>query len=447
VSFPIYFFLTFQVGVNLQNNTSTQPVPSLGSLVGNAGLYQLSNLSITDNPNSKQFGGVTPSLARLAMEVFTGGDIVYWESPCGVNCSYSIVFDGPAYSCVERPPVNGLQNPALTYSTPSDPAFIYTTSLILTDSPGGIPYSNFTGEVSEGISINRTFITTGTSSFRSTTDCILYAAMYDVNVTYENNIPTIITTVDPYEQIYNSIIAQMDSVEMDLTRETQSHYNFANSSTNETVSFSNFYAIEQAVEALLGGTISLETGVLGAVSNSSFLLWSFVDWSDDTQQIITYPSNFSKALEDLLVNTTLSLLSWASNPPPNNTMYAWLPDVKPAIYTSVPVSALSYPARYNYSALTLWEVYGSALVIGASCLVLGFYLMRHNALCGADLSFTEILLTTRNPKLDALCASNVGGNLTTNVLSAKLRLGRVKDSGKLGFGFENDVLPLKIKGK
>ena len=404
----------------------------------------------------QSFGQASPNLARLAMRVFTSGDIVSWSSPCGINCSYTVTFDGPAYECADRPLVPG---PINSYQ------LLYATSPIYTTLPDGLDYVNITGQsqVSEGISFNRTVWNDGTEdpsdatpvngSFNiAITDCILYAATYTVNVLYENNVPNITATVDPYQQIYSSVFAEMDLIGNNFVGENKSLYDPEGNPDNQTVSFANFYAIEQALEALLKGNMTLPRSAVTAgplVSNepqieTNLLYWSYVDYSSALTQPLTYPSNFSKAVEDLLINTTISLISWAPNPPPNDTQYFWLPDITAAIYMSSLVSIAPYPARYNYAVQTLWEIYGTALFIGCLCLILGFYLMMKSAVPGADLSFAEVLVTTRNPKLDELCrGSNLGGDtISKNVLKAKLKFGKVKDSGNVGFGLDNDILPL-----
>jgi len=427
-------------------------VPSISSLEGDAGLYQLLvSYKYGAVESSITFGSPSSNLARLAMRVFTGGDIVYWPSPCGVNCSYTVIFDGPAYSCVD--------NPLLFEPTIPGPSALYSAAPLFMYLPSGFTSSNLNGQVAGGITFNRTqFVTNGTNEYYSlvSTDCLLYAATYTVNISYQNNIPTITSTVDRNQEIYSPIFAPENST--CIGENTTSP---CIPQSNQMLQLANFYAIEQAVEGLINGSLSWNTsqqeiGLAGTILiDSNILLWNFVDnplqngyLTDQTAHaMITYPTNFSKAVEDLLINTTISLMSWADNPPSGNNSlgYSWIPVVNASVYRSVPVFTSSYVTRYNFDASTLWEIYGTALGIGICCLAMGYYFFLKSAVPGATFSFADVLVTTRNPKLDDLClASSYGGE---NILKAKVRLGTVKDSGNVGFGHECDIIPFTTKRK
>ena len=356
------------------------------------------------------------------MNAFTNGDIVSWGTPCGINCTYTVVFEGPAYACTDYGPAPLITNVA------SD-GLLYNAAPNLVDPPEDANYTNVTGEtqVSNGIWFNRTV------PFNNTvlpTLCVLYASTYNVSVTYVNNLPYVVTTIDRHTEIYSSIFQRL----------------YYNPLDNETISFANFYAIEQAVEDLLVGNISMtqdEPHYSGwAVFNSNFLLWNLVNYTNLGYPEIRYPSNFSKAVEDLLINTTLSLMSFIDNePPPQVYFFNLIPPIAIAVNTSVDVETFLYPAHYRYSVLTLWEIYGIALGIGFICICLEYSLLLSSAVPGANFSFVQVLVTTRNPTLDTLChGSNLGGDaISEKVRNAKLKFGRSKVSGQACFGLDDEI--------
>src|ERR1700734_1829559 len=40
--------------------------------------------------------------------VIVSGELTSWDSPCGVNCSYTVSFPGPAYDCIDIGPLSSI---------------------------------------------------------------------------------------------------------------------------------------------------------------------------------------------------------------------------------------------------------------------------------------------------------------------------------------------------
>lgn len=399
-------------------------VPILGSLNGSAGLYEFSNTA------PPEFGGTTPQLQRLAMRVFTGGEIIPWSSPCGVNCTYNVTFEGPAYNCIDFYDASLLVG---------DRRVLYETSDALVNPPTGYNYTNLTGEyqVTDGIWLNRT-LENGTYL---ATHCELYAATYNCNANYTDNVLSVSTTVTLQNKIYGSSFSDM--VLMDIG---EIPYN------NRTEILVNYWAIEQAVEMLLKGYLTLNRGVASGIngSTSNIQLWSFVGYQASFTEL-AFPEDFAHKVEALMANITLSMAYFVENPIPTNMGFTIGNSTPAAIITTVNSTILTFPAVYAYSARTLWTIYGISLGVVFLGTLLGGIMFAINGVNG-DLSFSQILVTTRNESFDQLSRGSCLGGWT---ISEELKGTRVKfgeliagyhqmdNIGHACFGLEKEIGPLR----
>jgi hypothetical protein len=97
----------------------------------------------------------------------------------------------------------------------------------------------------------------------------------------------------------------------------------------------------------------------------------------------------------------------------------------------------------------LWEAYGVAIFVSAICIVVGAYMLWDNGV-DADMSFSQVLVTTRNRSLDQVCAgANLGGDqITEELKDTPLRFGMLQtgDSQHPCFGLEGEITPLRNQG-
>jgi hypothetical protein len=386
------------------------PVPILGPLNGSASLYELSS---TTPPS---FGGPTPQVNRAALRVFTSGEILYWPSPCGINCTYTIVFDGPAYNCVDYYDPNLLVG---------DTRVLFSATQGLVLPPSGYNYTNLTGQdsVSDGIWLNRTIYQNSTMQ---STQCMLHSATYTTNVQYINNIPNTTTNVELNQQIYSSVFS-------DLVRIFLGQLPI----DNRTASLTNFYAIEQAVEGMFNGFLDLSPeGGSGVIGTSNVQLWNFVTYQTNAEPVLLFPANFSQKMEELLINTTLSLLSFAQNPLPPQEGFGIARDVDAVLYSTTNATILSYPTLYQYSPRTLWEIYGIAVGVTTMCVVLGCFMVVKNGI-QSEMSFSQVLVATRNPSLDRLCVET-----SQEIRKTRLRYGELIGEQHACFGLDHEIRKL-----
>ena len=311
------------------------------------------------------------------------------------------------------------------------------------DPPSGFNYTNLTSQyqVSDGIWLNRTIF--NNSTFQSTR-CMLYAANYTTNVRYTENVPSISSDVVLTEPIYSSSFA--DLVRMQLGQIPMN---------NRSLTLTNFYAIEQAVEDLLTGFLVFAQDEAGGGINgtSDVQLWSFVTYQTISPPLV-FPNNFSQKMEELLINTTLSLVYFLNNPFPPQDVYRFGDLALPATNVSVNATISSFPTLYSYSPRTLWTIYGISLGVSAVCVLFGCFMLLVNGV-DADLSFSQVLVTTRNTTLDRLSHGSClgGAAISAEFRKTKLKFGELNYGfdensayGHACFGLENEIIQIK-KGK
>ena len=384
-------------------------VPVLGPMDADVGFIETGT--------GESYLGLTQQLTQVAIRVLTGGELITWQSPCTSNCSYNVSFSGPAYSC---------------QSVASVPSFLTSTVQDYT----WIPYlagEDWTGDLaSQGLWIVR-----GWPSEYNVTQCRVFEATYTTTVHYFENIQTVNTSIVYQDQIPGSI---QNYTETEVYGQIKSSWTLL-----------NMFSISESVTRMLAGIVEVSSVYGGYDFNSTLIgvsnLATFSPFN------ATFPDNFETLLEELLINTTLSLNYFLTKPTiSQNDDYNM---TSPVIQTLVRTTQLSYPPAYSYSAITLWAIYGPALIVGFLVLCAGCYMLADNGV-DSDMSFTQVLVTTRNETLDRRCEGAwMGGEyLTKSLRDTKLKYGQLggltaedDEDGKIGshpgFGLENEVSNLK----
>lgn len=374
------------------------------------------------------FIGASEQLRRIAARILTGGDIIQWESPCG-NCSYAISFIGPAYQCQERESM-----PSFNFSagTPGAAPFWYVAA-------GSYGYDP---EVWGGpLDSQGSWIVRGFNPITSIVQCELYQAEYTSTVTYSNGNQNIITNLSFQNQIPGSVGASAMEAE------------FAQHLNKTAWTLFNFFAIEDAVALVLSGAITQSSSQGGYHFTSTMIGMS--DLATIAPFNITYPPNFLQRVEELLVNTTLSLTYFLTTPA--ISQIAGYSASSPITQTTATATINTYPAQYVYSAKMLGEIYIMAIGVSMLCIAAGCYMLIRNGV-GADMSFSQLLVTTRNETLDRQCyGARLGGEYIPQTLrETELKYGQseitrfadggVPLEGHASFGLEEEVTNL-YKGR
>lgn len=384
-------------------------VPVLGPMDSDVGFIEIGT--------GRSYLGPTEQLTQVAIRVLTGGELITWQSPCTSNCSYTVSFLGPAYSC---------------QSVASTPSFMNSTIREFT----WIPYladEDWTGDLaSQGLWIVR-----GSPPEYNVTQCRVFEATYTATVQYFENI-----------QIVNTSIVYQDQIPGSIQNYTETEVYGQNKSSWTLL---NMFSISESVTRMLVGNVEVSSVYGGFDFNSTLIGVS--DLATFTPFNVTVPDNFETLLEELLINTTLSLNYFLTKPTLSQIDGSNI--TSPVIQTFVRTTQISYPPAYSYSAITLWAIYGPALIVGLLVLCAGCYMLAGNGV-DSEMSFTQVLVTTRNKTLDQRCEGAwMGGEyLTKSLRDTKVKYGQLggwtaedDEDGKIachpGFGLENEVSNLK----
>lgn len=156
---------------------------------------------------------------------------------------------------------------------------------------------------------------------------------------------------------------------------------------------------------------------------SSFLGMSGIATINNTGLVMNVP--VPPKLEELLINSTVSAIGLTN-----------------ATAERI-VQIQIWNTFYSYSQPSkLLASYGTAMGVAVVSILIGIVALRRNGI-SADRGFFQILSTTRNPELDALCdGSWCGGNenMPVTFKEARLRFGFASDGNRSFFGTEGAVV-------
>lgn len=357
---------------------------------------------------------VQPSIARVVTLVTARGELLSWPSPCGANCSYTFSFVGPAYQCLDLGPLSSTQiNITELFATDPTETPSYMDSSVWYD---GVDDSG--DEAGTPVSIWIFY-----NSVNNILRCTLYNATYTTNISYINNTQYVHNNLE----LLHSITVQS---QLDKAPNT--------SIPTGSIQSINLWSLHEYLCLVLTGWIGT-TKIDGKDTlqiASMVSTWAGVaNWSSNN---ITFPDNLASKVQDLMVNFTISLIDLRNYPIESSVMRELNFSSQPIIQTLVPATITSYPAVYAYSRVALWQIYATALGFTLICVMLGSFMLYTNGVAG-EMSFSQVLVTTRNPTLDRISegAGRGGKYITDRVQKVKVRYGRL-NGAEFGFGTEDD---------
>ena len=397
----------------LSTSSTDATAPFLSSLDTDVGFFRVGA--------SATYEGASNQLIRIAGRVLITGELIAWPSTCGSNCTYNTSFIGPSWKCLEVDPqsqiVPNFSSPVASYlwTTGGSPLY-YATDVPTNDSSAGLWIISGSPVP---ITLNHSMI-----------HCSLYEATYSNEVEFLNNLLNVTTTLTVHD-LLPAVSAQ----------ETYDLYFGQNGSSSELWTQVNMYSIYSALVSLLQG--QAETGgVYGniAFSETQVGLANFVDISPFN---ISFPANFPEILENLLINTTLSLTYFLERPPLSQLADSNV--TSPAYYAIVSAETNTYPARYNYSSRVLWEAYSVAIACSFVSILFGCYMLINNGVA-STMSFSQALVTTRNSTLDRLATGMESGGeyISQELKNTRIRYGILRgEGGRVGFGLDEEIRSMK----
>lgn len=327
--------------------------------------------------------------------VLMSHEVTSWPSPCGVNCSYTVSFAGPAYECVEMGP-------------------FFSLSVNLTDlwsqnindrSQNPLPFINgsvfYIGLDDFGNKTSPIKFWAVYNQLNRTLRCDLHNATYTTKISYLNNVQFVQTDVvrnnpvNDGNRLFEDYVIDLFDVHLFLIHET--------------------------VVGMLSGWVAQIGPIL--YTESYVANWDgVVELRNSTPKLI-FPDNLGSIIEDFIVNVTLTQNVFRNNSDP---------DIASFIVEKATVATVTtYPPIYTYSTSVLWQIYGTALAMSMACIVVGSYMLFKNGTFGS-LSFSQVLVATRNPTLDRLCKDD-------GLQQAPLRYGALGATGHMCFGIDSEI--------
>ncbi|PBK65005.1 hypothetical protein ARMSODRAFT_1022709 [Armillaria solidipes] len=315
---------------------------------------------------------VTPSadsqkVLGLALQSET---LMGWNAPagCGTACNYTIQYSAPALQCIELAideantmlPGNQLIGDGLT------PYTVYNATTL-----------SHVGGIIDPISIAwRTYDTNGTYTVAGTR-CSLYSTTQQSVVSFVNNTG----------MIFPSIISYNSPVNPDLRGITDPCFDPESNATSSLYTYAviGHWLFEQLSGDLVHTPIGALYPYLNPSTDSLFNLATNNLFSlNETAGTFTPNSqNVSSALEQILVNLTVALITyWGQT-------------------TMVDASVAQDQLVWVYHIQRLWIIYVTALAVTAACGAVGFACILKNGE-DSDLTFWDIVRATRNSELDAV---------------------------------------------
>ena len=157
----------------------------------------------------------------------------------------------------------------------------------------------------------------------------------------------------------------------------------------------NMVSISEAVGQVFSGYVTQSSSLGGFNFKDTMIAIS--NLATPIPFNFNFTPDFPHKIEQLLINTTLSLIYFLDNPPIAQIVAqnASLP----AMNTSTLVRVDSLIPQYCYSSTTLWEINGIGLGVSLLAVLAGCYMLYDNSVDG-DMSFSQWVATTRNPTLD-----------------------------------------------
>ncbi|KIJ26754.1 hypothetical protein M422DRAFT_272157 [Sphaerobolus stellatus SS14] len=317
-------------------------------------------------------------------------------SPCGDNCTYSIQFNAPSFSCTDS-----LQNSsALPIARPDSAPNAYTgQSFDSTPQQTGI-YSGWDFQL-ETVDYQNSPV----GNVKNLT-CVAYDSTYQVDYTFRGaGVPSAVPRV---LSLGNQSLAQLGVTDPI----TPLAFDGTSPQTLEFNTTTNYFATLSALYSYISGDVTVHVTADSAGFSPVTLAAGIRQLlSTSTGATLTWVNDPAAVMESMLQNITLSLLVGTST-------------LSPAGTTTVPCTMFSSAQHWSYDAERLWLAYGLALLLSFLGNLLGIIAIWRNAF-GASGGFADFLAATRNSNLSEDIVDPVEWKMGT----LRLQYGRLRGSG------------------
>ena len=382
-------------------------------------------------PMNNYFGLLDATIAAtiqaISLRVMFAGGIIPWTSPCGMNCSYTFSFLGPAYQCVNLGPFSSTQ---VNLTQIQNSGF-----LGVADHPPPNSTVLYYGIQDPGNETSPVGIWIFYDALNQTLKCDLYNATYTASVSYMDNHQTTQYSLDFHNLIADGRLLFSGG----LISAYQNEDLIADDSFWARL---NLLLLQGFAATQLTGWVVLMGDAVQLDSDVAY--WpGVVRWSppgvslppSDASQVLAF-DDLAANVQNYLANVTLSLINYRNA----NLNLSHLANVTSnlIIETITPATSTSFPLIFIYSRPILWQGYACALGFTTICVGIGAILLYTNGVAGR-LTFSQVLVTTRNPKLNKISeGAELGGKyITARVKKVQVKYEKLSATGKMGFGVKD----------
>lgn len=428
-------------------------------------------------------------MQRLVTGIFLDGQIPATPSPCGLNCSYALDFEGPSFKCYSNTRTTGKKVVASGYPVPSGLPILpraldlYNSSWVWYLGPrSNLSAVRINMLQNISASFNETeaqdiiknsepskeyFFPVNITITELEMKCVPFRSLYSTRTSYRNGERTLdythteIAPIPISEMSFPNNLTVLSEVNgeryLNWTAWTSEQVNwFRDTQLAEIVNvlgffFEGSYGIGETFISLPSSSVIWELGIFGTESINGFAstllpLTNFLVGSQSNESISGLSINSptfkitERQLNQLIANLTIAMIP---------LLNLWHENINVTQNTSQNVYTFSEP-------LNLILPYSLSLALVFPFLLIGTYALLQNGVPAIDGGFIQILSTTTgNPTLQMAAAGNcLGGeeHPSKHLSELKIRYGELiglttRVGGvvvrRAGFGTEDEVVPLR----
>ncbi|KAM5527875.1 hypothetical protein FOXYSP1_19749 [Fusarium oxysporum f. sp. phaseoli] len=367
-----------------------------------------------------------PYLSRVAKRSIMSGSFLPSPSPCGANCSYTVTFLGPSFSCQDQISSDLPQLVAQNYGNVSsngrarsefNPAYIqYIAAQNYTAALNG----NFTFEVQW--------------NNHSSLSCTTWYSEYTLSISYSNFVQSVAVHVLKQQPLNGTYLAANALFYKDGSWYPNDWVLMSGVNVSTAYRESNVRAVMQSLVDTMSGAVS-EYGSENQFIANTIVLETPLASFDPAESRSVHINLSAEVLQGLLQNITISLLTLAN------------------ANLITEVTTKDYVTKYQFAFQEKLIVpYASALTISFVIVVLGLRALVKNGVSANGAGFLQLLCTTKGSKTvdEAAWAGSLGGNenVPKELEDLVVRFGELRDrvGVRAGFGVADEVRKL-VKGR
>jgi hypothetical protein len=476
----------YLVSVPSFNATTTQLQEGLGALA----VVQLA--SVTSEASALHYEFPVPSLQRLTRQVLSAGEITRETSPCGPNCTFTTLFEGPYMKCSEPKSANistkfsnetfvinseGINflyngkmggNASDTTSNFSTATFDFYTSRIIGFWP---KLKDVDAGYASQPDADSNYIWESTN-----VTCTPWRGTYTVNTTWQEGTRSLRYAVEPIEQLTNIRNAPMmgDKSHNAWTRDVNIMSIFESLVTSLTGNYSSMVGPDVGPHANSSLKFELDNGTVVDLDGVNVVFqgehWNHPEREFGANGTIIGDTRFNRNANIFVASNNSAQQTMVSGPdihlsPDDLNDALFNITMSTAIATNLwPVDTSSTILQYHntyafHPQKVLLLPYGLSLIVAIPFLLIGAWALWSNGVPAADGGIIQLLCTTTGSRMleRTAAAGCLGGdgNVPRELSEMKIRFGEIVGSGsdlgskngavvkRAGFGVESELGPLR----